>query len=138
MLVVSTNVLAKHHESKTDEGQHFKKQRHKLLFSCRTSDKTWRQKCFKKMTQPFSIFLHFYFLWLFSTTFVTTCTKCPQVETDQRRVKDTIRFRLVWFVSFLCVSCLPCFILPSHQICEALKDSGGKSFSQSRKAGYRT
>lgn len=53
MLVVSTNVLAEHHESKTDEGQHFKKQRHKLLFSCRTSDKTWRQKCFKKNDSTF-------------------------------------------------------------------------------------
>ncbi len=113
MLVISTNVLIKHHESKTGEGQHFKKRRHKLVFLSNLRENLETKVLFFKV-DLFNLSC-FDFLWPFSTTFITICTKCPLSSRSsawtqrrtKRRFNDTPR-RLIHIFKFdLSPFCLP-------------------------------
>lgn len=101
MLVISTNVLVKHHESKTNEGQHFQKRRHKLVFLSDLETKV----LFFFFKWPFSIFFTFLLPLTLKTTFVTICTKCPfqaksSVWTLRRTKRKDAPRRLVHILKF--------------------------------------
>lgn len=101
-----------------------------FCFSCRTSEKTWRQKCFLRK-------------WLFqSLTFLLPLTLFkPRSSRSEQNVPFEPKLRLnseknqtlsEWH-SFT-FSSLTCLVF----VFQALKESGGKPFSQCRKAGYPT
>lgn len=130
MLVISTNVLAKHHGIKTDEG-HLKKKKkqHKLLFfPVWSSDKNLETKVLfkkkqktKKWLSLFQSFFFFYFLWPFSPTFLTICTKCRSLARSRRLFNDTEQFDLSRFH----LSHVSWILFWLHNKHEALTESGG-------------
>lgn len=103
----------------------FQKRRHKLLFSCRTSEKTWRQKCFLK-NDFFNLFTFLLSLTLFNHVHHNLYKK----STFDSEKYQTLAWRRGVAFTFYSLICLVSFS-------RARKESGGRSFSQCRKLRWK-